>query len=133
MVDVGDAAGHRIVDRDHREGGAAGAHRGEGILKRRTRQRLVARIGLIASDMRIGARLALERDFLPLAHDRLVSMARAVSKYSGVSTPSGTVSTIATSMRMPASSARSCSSFSRCSSVDGGNFTKRSSAERRNA
>ena len=51
---------------------------------------------------------------------RPVSTARALSKSSGVSTPSGTASTIATSMRMPASSARNCSSFSRRSSGDGG-------------
>ncbi len=53
--------------------------------------------------------------------DPIAWRARA-SKSSGVSTPSGTVSTIATSMRMPASSARNCSSFSRCSSGDGGSF-----------
>ncbi len=59
------------------------------------------------------------------------SRERAVSRSSGVSTPSGTVSTIVTSMRMPASSARSCSSLSRCSSGEGGSFTNRSSAARR--
>ena len=59
------------------------------------------------------------------------SMARAISRSSGVSTPSGTLSTIVTSMRMPASSARSCSSRSRCSSGEGGSATNRSSAARR--
>jgi len=60
VMDVGDAAGHRIVDRDHGERGAPGAHRSEGILKRRTRQRLIATIRLVAGDVRVGARLALE-------------------------------------------------------------------------
>ena len=56
---------------------------------------------------------------------------RARSRSAGVSTPSGTVSTIRTSIRIPASSARSCSSFSRNSNGDGGNLTNRSSANRR--
>ena len=59
------------------------------------------------------------------------SMARAFASSSGVSTPSGTLFTTATSMRMPASSARNCSSLSRCSLADGGSLTKRSSAARR--
>ena len=68
--------------------------RGEGILEGRAGQRLVAGIGLRAGDVRIGPGLALECDFLALAHERPDSMARARSKSSGVSTPSGTLSTI---------------------------------------
>ena len=59
------------------------------------------------------------------------SISRARSRSSGVSTPSGTVSTSVTSMRMPDSRARNCSSFSRISNVDGGSETKRSNALRR--
>ena len=104
--------------------------------RRSRRARLGVRIGLAAGEVRIGARLALERDLSswswPLryalhdcagrqpAGDRRRACARAVSRSSGVSTPSGTLSTIATSIRMPASSARNCSSFSRCSSGEGG-------------
>ena len=58
-------------------------------------------------------------------------LSRTRSRSSGVSTPSGTLSTMLTSMRIPASSARSCSSFSRCSSGEGGSATKRASASRR--
>src|SRR5450759_738453 len=54
-------------------------------------------------------------------------IARARSRSSGVSTPSGALLTTTTSMRMPASSARNCSSRSRCSLADGGSLTKRSS------
>ena len=68
VMDVGDAAGDRIVDRDHGERGAAGAHRRERVLEGRARQRLVAAIGLHAGDVRIGARLTLERDFFACRH-----------------------------------------------------------------
>src|SRR5215813_6874122 len=49
----------------------------------------------------------------PLRVSQPASILRAFSKSSGVSTPSGTLSTIITSIRMPASNARNCSSFSR--------------------
>ena len=61
----------------------------------------------------------------------LASIWRAVSRSAGVSTPRGTVSTMVTSIRIPASSARSCSSFSCFSSGEGGSSTKRCSAARR--
>ena len=132
MMDVGDAAGDRILDRDHAEIGLAGAERGEGVLEGRAGHGSASGIGLADGEVRIGAGLALEDDFLAsllmavgtrycAASQRPSSVPR-VSRSSGVSTPSGTLSTIATSMRMPASSARNCSSFSRCSSGEGGSF-----------
>ena len=138
MMDVGDAAGDRILDRDHAEIGFARGDRGQRVLEGRAGQRLGVGIGFDDGDMGIGSRLALECDFQLLGHARLVSaaqvlasMPRAVSRSAGVSTPRGTVSTIVTSIRIPASSARSCSSFSCCSSGEGGSRTKRSSAARR--
>src|SRR5262249_10977761 len=118
VMNIRHTPGERVVDRNHGERRTAAAHRGEGVLERGARQRLVIRIGLLAGNMRIRARLALKGDLAPLArfgarflkrllaflHDRPVSMARAFSKSSGVSTPSGTASMMATSMRMPASS-----------------------------
>ncbi len=66
MMNIGDPAGERIVDRNHPEHGATGAHRGKGVLEGRTRQRLVARIGFVAGDMRIRAEFALECNFFRL-------------------------------------------------------------------
>ena len=63
MMDVGDAAGDRILDRDHAEIGLARGDRGQRVLEGRARQRLGVRIGLDDGDMGIGARLALECDF----------------------------------------------------------------------
>ena len=64
VMDVGDAAGDRILDRDHAEVGVAGAERGEAVLEGRAGHRLVVGIGLAAGEMRIRARLALEDDLL---------------------------------------------------------------------
>ena len=59
-------------------------------------KRLHLRIGIAASEMRIGARLALVGDFLrSTAHD-LLRIWRARARSAGVSTPRGTVSTRAT-------------------------------------
>ena len=107
-MDIRHPAGHRIVDRDHGELGAAGAHRGEGVLEGRARQRLVVRDRprcrrcANSRPARPGTRsscallivLALGHAGLRLCHDCPVSMARAFSKSSGVSTPSGTASTM---------------------------------------
>ena len=41
MVDVGDAPGHRVVDRDHREMRRPGRHGRKGVLERAARQRFV--------------------------------------------------------------------------------------------
>ena len=138
MMDVGDAAGHRILDRDHAEVGLARGDRGQRVLEGRAGQRLGVGIGFGDGDMGIGPRLALECDFHRFLHGRLVSavqafasISRAVSRSAGVSTPRGTVSTMPMSIRMPASSARNCSSFSCCSSGEGGSDTKRCSAARR--
>ncbi len=64
MMNVGDAAGHRVLDRDHGELGGAGLNRGERILEGGTGKSLHARIGILRRQMRIGARLALEGDFV---------------------------------------------------------------------
>ena len=105
VMDVGDAAGDRVLDRDHAEIGLAGGDRRQRVLEGRAGQRLASRIDLARGDMGIGAGLALERDF-QLGHVghpwRLVSAAQLwpsmlrarFSRSSGVSTPSGTVSTM---------------------------------------
>ena len=64
VMDVGDAAGHRILDRDHGELGLAVLHRGERVLEGRAGQRLHARIGVARGEMRVGAGLALKGDFV---------------------------------------------------------------------
>ena len=101
----------------------AALHRGKRVLEGRAGQRLHVRIGVAAGEMRVGARLALKAILLRGAWSglRACQLSAAVEamlarplESAGVSTPSGTVSTRPTSMRMPASSARSCSSFSRC-------------------
>ena len=68
MMDVGDAAGDRILDRDHAEIGLARGDRRQRVLEGRARQRLGVGIGLDDGDMGIGARLALECDFELLGH-----------------------------------------------------------------
>ena len=132
-MDVRDAAGDRILDRDHAEIGRAVLQGGERVLERRAGHR--RQLGKIvdAGDMRIGPRLALVGDerALVIGLSFGASIVRARSRSSGVSTPSGAASTTMTSMRMPASSARNCSSFSRRSSGEGGVETKRLSASRR--
>ena len=151
VVDVGDAAGDRILDRDHAEIGLADADRREGVLEGRAGHGLVVRIDLARwrganwPPARPGTRSSwlcswsfrsrrVPVRILGCASQRRraeTMRARRASRSSGVSTPSGTLSTMATSMRMPASSARSCSSLSRFSSGEGGSATKRSSAARR--
>ena len=135
VVDVGDPAGDRVLDRDHGEvGGPRPASGGEGVLeggaghrleiRDSSRRRRCASWRLARPDRRSNAVLVMP---VPLRR----SAERARSRSSGVSTPSGAASTMATSMRMPASSARSCSSRSRRSSGEGGSATKR--GERRAA
>ena len=68
MMDVGDAARDRILDRDHAEIGLSGRDRSERVLKGRTGHRLRIGIGFHDGDVGIGARLALERDFQLLCH-----------------------------------------------------------------
>ena len=135
MMDVGDAAGDGVLDRDHGEVGLAGLDRVEGILEGRARQRLHRREHVAAGGVGIGARLALEGYsvglFRPCPTSQFERISLARSRSSGVSTPSGSDCTISASMRMPASSARNCSSRSRRSSGDGFSATKRSSAARR--
>src|SRR6202044_3705226 len=104
MMDIRHPPGHRIVDRNHRQRRPSAADGGEGILECRTWQRLHVAIGLAAGEVRIRSRLALIGDLAAVilaafghadAGPRCpVSMARAFSKSCGVSTPSGTASTI---------------------------------------
>ena len=68
MMDIGDAAGDRILDRDHAEIGLAGGDRRQRILEGRAGHRLGVGIGLGDGDVGIGTRLALERDFELLGH-----------------------------------------------------------------
>ena len=63
MMDIGDAAGDRVLDRDHAEVGFARGDRGQRVLEGRAGQRLGVGIGLGDGDMGIRARLALECDF----------------------------------------------------------------------
>ena len=67
VVDVGDAAGDRVLDRDHAERRFARRDRGERVLEGRARQRLRVRIDLADREMRVRAGLALECD-LHLCH-----------------------------------------------------------------
>ena len=60
MMDVGDAAGDRVLDRDHGEVGLAGLDRVEGVLEGRAGQRLHAGKHVAAGGVGIGAGLALE-------------------------------------------------------------------------
>ena len=63
MGGLADAAGERILDRDHGKIGRAILDRGEAILERRQRHGLGGRENLRTRDMRIGAGLALDDDF----------------------------------------------------------------------
>jgi hypothetical protein len=54
-MDVGDPSGEGILDRDHAEIGLPPGNRVQGVLKRRTRKRLVVGIGFFAGDMGVGA------------------------------------------------------------------------------
>ena len=60
MMDIGDATGDRVLDRDHRKTRLPLSHGCESILEGRRWQYLPIRMHLRASNMRIGARLALE-------------------------------------------------------------------------
>ena len=128
MMDVGDPAGDRILDRDHAELGACrpAARRTRPRRSRRASGSMIG-IDVEAGDVRIGARFALvgDRSWSVMSFLSAPAFRGRARRSSGVSTPSGTTSTSATSMRMPASSARNCSSLSRCSSGEGGSATKR--------
>src|SRR5947207_890446 len=122
MVNIGDATGDRILDRNHRKLRLARGNGGEAVLEGGAGPGLVIGISLAAGDVGVGAGLALKDDrFFLFCHrgfpaaGHLRKIARAFLRSAGVSTPSGTPSTIAASMRMPASNARSCSSRSRFS------------------
>ena len=68
MMNVGDASGDRIFDRDHAEFGLAGRNRGQRILEGGAGQRLGVGIGFDDGEMRIRAGLALECDFYGFGH-----------------------------------------------------------------
>ena len=61
-MDVRDAAGDRVLDRDHAEIGRAVLQGGEGVLEGRAGHWRQVRIIVDAGDMRIGPRLALVGD-----------------------------------------------------------------------
>ena len=79
VMDVGDAAGDRVLDRDHAERGLAACHRGEGILEGRARHRLVVGIGLAAGEMRVRAGLALKEIFFLVMRLRYALRSRRVN------------------------------------------------------
>ena len=168
VMDIGDAARNRVLDRDHGVAHLTAVYGRKRVLERRVGGGVERGERLCAGKMRVGARLALVGDALalrrlarrggapPSAAENLVrelavgtrgkearrgaaqpptgaapcKSERARSRSAGVSTPSGTVSTIAASMRIPSSIARNCSS-SRSSSGEGRSDTNRSRAERR--
>ncbi len=149
MMDVGDAAGVRVFDRDHGAADFARLYGGERVFERRIGNGFEIRKGFGAGQMRIGSGLALVGD--PLQRRRVLDVGiafglgrclrcqveageincRARSRSAGVSTPSGTVSTIDTSMRHAVFQRAQLSSFSRRSRPESGRATKRSSAARR--
>src|SRR5262249_54483204 len=120
----------RILDGDHAESRGPIGQRRKGVLEGGAGERLPIGINVVAGDVRIGAGLALIGDD-GVAHVLVPNISLARARSCGVSTPSGTASTTARSIRMPASGARNCSSFSRFSSGEGGSATKRASAARR--
>ena len=96
VMDIGDAAGDRILDRDHGKPRLATFNGGKRILEGGAGKRLHLGISIAASEMGIRAGLALIGDFLrSTAHD-LLRIWRARARSAGVSTPSGMVSTRAT-------------------------------------
>ena len=62
VMDVGDAAGDRVLDRDHGEARFARLHRLQRVLERRAGDRFQVGERLAAGEVRIGARLALIDD-----------------------------------------------------------------------
>src|SRR5690606_9025546 len=137
IVNVCDPACNGVLDRNHGQVGLAGFDSVEGVLEGGAGQRLDFRKHVAAGGIGIGPRLALEGNSVGLFRHLYISMVqresslRARSRSCGVSTPSGTDSTISASIRMPASSARNCSRFSRFSSTDGASDTTRASEARR--
>ena len=136
MMDVRDTAVQRIFYGNDANIGLAAAHRIDGIFKRRLRYGVAVRQRLACGLVAERTQLALERHRLRARNRRThlcPNALRAFSRSAGVSTLSGTLSTRATTICMPASSARSCSSFSRFSRGDGGSATKRVNDSRWNA
>src|SRR5262249_35833304 len=62
VMDVGDAAGDRVLDRDHAEFGFARCYRCETVFERRAGHCLSVRIGLADGEVRVRTRLALKHD-----------------------------------------------------------------------
>ena len=76
MVDVGDAPGERVLDRDHAEIGLAGGDRLKAVLEGRLRHGLAVGKDLEAGDVRVGAGLALEHHALARPNPLLLSACR---------------------------------------------------------
>ena len=92
IMNVGDAAGDRIVDGDHGEHGFAILHRREGVLEGAAGERLMIGIGFQAGNMRVGPRLALIGDlcFIRKSSDCRrcgFSMRRAIARSAGYRRP----------------------------------------------
>ena len=133
MMDVGDAAGDRILDRDHAELGLA---RCAPPRRRPRRSRRAAarspdrprgRRGANWRPARPGMRssscsswLLSSRSLLNCQRQRPSSARARLEVLGRIDAERHRCRRCATSMRMPASSARNCSSFSRCSSGEGG-------------
>ena len=121
MMDVGDAAGDRVFDRDHAEVGFARRDRGERVLEGRAGQRLGVGIGLDAwrygnsRPARPGMRFSLRAWSWRLlsATQPFASIAGRFRDRPAYRRRAAPYPRSSTSIRMPASSARSCSSFSR--------------------
>ena len=68
MVNVGDASGDRVLDRDHRQFGLALLDRREAVLEGRAGHRLVAGIDFAAGQVGIRSGFPLEHDLLRTRH-----------------------------------------------------------------
>ena len=62
VMDIGNAAGDRVLDRDHGELGVTRRDRREAVLEGGAGHCLGVRIGLADGEVRVGTRLALEHD-----------------------------------------------------------------------
>ena len=68
VMNVGDPAGHRVLDRDHAERGMAGADSRECVLEGGAGHRLVLGIYFARGEMRVGPGLSLKHDLFCGGH-----------------------------------------------------------------
>src|SRR6056300_1339128 len=136
-VNIGHTTGHCVFNRHHRQRYIASAQGRESVVESGAGQNLHIRIEPLTRDMRVGPGLTLKCYFrhnrfltLTIFYVLALSSLSASARSSGASTPTGTVSTQAAAMLIPASKPRNCSKRSRWSSGDGGNDTNFSKAAR---